>query len=128
MRGRRAGISRVPAFFVTFRSELAKAFPSRNLPDRVRSIARATAYRRREFIVPAQATRRSFGAHAAYNDHDFDRVVSYDSDDHDWLFTSTATIHGGWESTIITSLVPLLHLWIVFVGTSYGQNHLILIT
>jgi NAD(P)H dehydrogenase (quinone) len=38
------------------------------------------------------------------------------------IFTSTATIHGGQESTILTSLVPLLHLGMVFVGTPYGQN------
>jgi NAD(P)H dehydrogenase (quinone) len=38
------------------------------------------------------------------------------------IFTSTATIHGGSESTILTSLVPLLHLGMVFCGTPYGQN------
>lgn len=44
------------------------------------------------------------------------------------IFTSTATIHGGQESTILTSLVPLLHLGMVFVGTPYGQNPQILVT
>ncbi len=44
------------------------------------------------------------------------------------VFTSTATIHGGQESTILTSLVPLLHLGMVFVGTPYGQNQQILVT
>ena len=42
------------------------------------------------------------------------------------VFTSTATIHGGQESTILTTLVPLLHLGMVFVGTPYGQNPQIL--
>lgn len=42
------------------------------------------------------------------------------------VFTSTATIHGGQESTILTSLVPLLHLGYVFVGTPYGQNEQIM--
>ncbi len=44
------------------------------------------------------------------------------------IFTSTATIHGGQESTIITSLVPLMHLGMVIVGTPYGQNPQILVT
>lgn len=44
------------------------------------------------------------------------------------IFTSTATIHGGQESTILTGLVPLLHLGMVFVGTPYGQNPQILVT
>ncbi|MFW6061214.1 MAG: NAD(P)H:quinone oxidoreductase, partial [Planctomycetota bacterium] len=44
------------------------------------------------------------------------------------VFTSTATIHGGQESTILTSLVPLLHLGMVFVGTPYGKNPQILVT
>jgi NAD(P)H dehydrogenase (quinone) len=44
------------------------------------------------------------------------------------IFTSTATIHGGQESTILTSLVPLLHLGMIFVGTPYGQNPQILVT
>ncbi len=44
------------------------------------------------------------------------------------VFTSTATIHGGQETTIITSLVPLLHLGMVFVGTPYGQNPQIMTT
>ncbi len=44
------------------------------------------------------------------------------------IFTSTATIHGGQESTILTSLVPLLHLGLIFVGTPYGQNPQIMTT
>lgn len=38
------------------------------------------------------------------------------------IFTSTATIHGGQETTIVTSLIPLIHLGMIFVGTPYGQN------
>src|SRR5262249_16915059 len=33
------------------------------------------------------------------------------------IFTSTATIHGGQETTILTALCPLIHLGMVFVGT-----------
>jgi NAD(P)H dehydrogenase (quinone) len=44
------------------------------------------------------------------------------------IFTSTGTIHGGQEATILTSMVPLLHLGMIFVGTPYGQNPQILVT
>ncbi len=44
------------------------------------------------------------------------------------IFTSTATIHGGQETTILTALVPLIDLGMVFVGTPYGQNPQILVT
>ena len=44
------------------------------------------------------------------------------------IFTSTGTIHGGQESTILTAMVPLLHLGMIFVGTPYGQNPQILVT
>ncbi len=44
------------------------------------------------------------------------------------IFTSTATIHGGQETTILTALVPLLHLGMIFVGTPYGENPHILTT
>lgn len=43
------------------------------------------------------------------------------------VFTSTNTIHGGQESTILTTLVPLLHLGMVFVGTLYSQNPQIMV-
>ena len=33
------------------------------------------------------------------------------------VFSSTATIHGGQETTILTALVPLIHLGMVFVGS-----------
>jgi NAD(P)H dehydrogenase (quinone) len=42
------------------------------------------------------------------------------------IFTSTATIHGGQESTVLTSMVPLLHLGMIVLGTPYGQNPQIL--
>lgn len=38
------------------------------------------------------------------------------------VFTSTASIHGGQESTILTTMVPLLHFGMIFVGTPYVQN------
>lgn len=44
------------------------------------------------------------------------------------IFTSTATIHGGQESTILTALVPLLHLGMIFIGTPYSQNPQIMTT
>jgi NAD(P)H dehydrogenase (quinone) len=44
------------------------------------------------------------------------------------VFTSTATIHGGQESTVLTSMVPLLHLGMILVGTPYGQNPQIMVT
>src|SRR5918993_1474124 len=44
------------------------------------------------------------------------------------VFVSTGTIHGGQESTVLTSMVPLLHLGFIFVGTPYGQNPQILTT
>jgi NAD(P)H dehydrogenase (quinone) len=44
------------------------------------------------------------------------------------IFVSTGTIHGGQETTVITSLVPLMHLGMIIVGTPYGQNPQILVT
>src|SRR5690554_1447173 len=38
------------------------------------------------------------------------------------IFTSSGSVHGGQESTILTSLVPLLHFGMVFVGLPYGEN------
>jgi NAD(P)H dehydrogenase (quinone) len=43
------------------------------------------------------------------------------------IFTSSATIHGGQETTILTGMVPLIHLGMVFVGTPYGENPQILV-
>jgi NAD(P)H dehydrogenase (quinone) len=44
------------------------------------------------------------------------------------VFTSSASMHGGQESTILTTLVPLLHFGMIFVGTPYVQNPQILST
>jgi len=44
------------------------------------------------------------------------------------VFIGTATIHGGQETTVITTMIPLLHLGMVLVGTPYGQNPQILVT
>jgi len=44
------------------------------------------------------------------------------------VFTSSASIHGGQESTILTTLIPLLHFGMIFVGTPYIQNPQILTT
>jgi NAD(P)H dehydrogenase (quinone) len=44
------------------------------------------------------------------------------------IFVSTGTIHGGQETTVITSLIPLMHLGMLIVGTPYGQNPQILVT
>lgn len=38
------------------------------------------------------------------------------------VFVSTGSIHGGHETTILTSLVPLIHLGMVFVGVRYSTN------
>ncbi len=38
------------------------------------------------------------------------------------IFTSTGTIHGGQESTILASMIPLMHHGMIIVGTPYGQN------
>jgi NAD(P)H dehydrogenase (quinone) len=44
------------------------------------------------------------------------------------IFVGTGTIHGGQETTILTTLVPLIHLGMIIVGTPYGQNPQILVT
>ncbi len=36
------------------------------------------------------------------------------------LFTSTATMHGGQETTCLTMMVPLLHLGMIIVGVPYS--------
>ena len=40
------------------------------------------------------------------------------------VFTSTATQHGGQETTIITSMVPLFHLGMIIVGIPYSEQRL----
>ncbi|WP_240377420.1 NAD(P)H:quinone oxidoreductase [Bacillus piscicola] len=38
------------------------------------------------------------------------------------VFTSSNTIHGGQETTAITTIVPLLHFGFIYVGLPYGDN------
>lgn len=38
------------------------------------------------------------------------------------IITSTNTIHGGQETTIISSLIPMFHLGMIPVGLPYGEN------
>lgn len=40
------------------------------------------------------------------------------------VFTSTGSLHGGQETTILTSLVPLIHLGMIFVGVPYSVPEL----
>lgn len=40
------------------------------------------------------------------------------------VFVSTATAHGGQETTILTSMAPLLHLGMVLVGVPYSVQEL----
>lgn len=44
------------------------------------------------------------------------------------MFVSTGSIHGGHETTILTSLAPLIHLGMVFVGVRYSTNDQIMTT
>ena len=41
------------------------------------------------------------------------------------FFTSTSSIHGGQESTILTSMVPLFHLGMIVVGVPYSIPELL---
>jgi len=38
------------------------------------------------------------------------------------VFSSSGSIHGGQEATILTSIVPLLHFGLIYVGLPYGEN------
>ncbi|MFD0692583.1 NAD(P)H-dependent oxidoreductase [Paenibacillus sp. GCM10027628] len=38
------------------------------------------------------------------------------------IFNSTASIHTGHEATILTSMVPLFHFGMIFVGLPYSEN------
>ena len=38
------------------------------------------------------------------------------------VFTSTATQHGGQETTIISTIIPLLHLGFIIVGLPYSEQ------
>ena len=40
------------------------------------------------------------------------------------VFTSTSTLHGGQESTLLTMLLPLLHHGMVFCGLPYSESAL----
>jgi NAD(P)H dehydrogenase (quinone) len=40
------------------------------------------------------------------------------------IFTSTSTQHGGQESTIITSMVPLFHHGMIIVGVPFSETRL----
>lgn len=40
------------------------------------------------------------------------------------VFTSTSTQHGGQETTIVTSMVPLFHLGMIVVGIPYSEQRL----
>jgi len=40
------------------------------------------------------------------------------------VFTSTSSLHGGQETTIITSMIPLLHLGMIIVGIPYSEQRL----
>ncbi len=41
------------------------------------------------------------------------------------VFTSTATSHGGQETTLLTMMVPLLHLGMIIVGVPYSTQGMI---
>ncbi|OGH96711.1 MAG: NAD(P)H:quinone oxidoreductase, type IV [Candidatus Melainabacteria bacterium RIFOXYA12_FULL_32_12] len=41
------------------------------------------------------------------------------------VFTSTSSIHGGQETTILTSMVPLFHLGMIIVGVPYSVPELL---
>jgi NAD(P)H dehydrogenase (quinone) len=41
------------------------------------------------------------------------------------VFTSTATTHGGQETTLLTMMVPLLHLGMLIVGVPYSVEGMI---
>ncbi|MGQ9543528.1 MAG: NAD(P)H:quinone oxidoreductase [Candidatus Bathyarchaeia archaeon] len=41
------------------------------------------------------------------------------------VFTSTSTLHGGQETTIISTMIPLLHHGMVLVGVPYSESRLL---
>jgi NAD(P)H dehydrogenase (quinone) len=41
------------------------------------------------------------------------------------VFTSTASTHGGQETTLLTMMVPLLHLGMIIVGVPYSTPGMI---
>lgn len=40
------------------------------------------------------------------------------------VFTSTASLHGGQESTLLSMMLPLMHLGMVIVGVPYSENNI----
>ena len=38
------------------------------------------------------------------------------------VVTSTGSIHGGQETTALTTFVPLMHFGLIYVGLPYGEN------
>lgn len=40
------------------------------------------------------------------------------------VFTSTSTLHGGAESTLLTMAIPLLHHGMIYVGLPYSESEL----
>lgn len=44
------------------------------------------------------------------------------------VFTSTSSVQGGHETTIVSTMVPLIHLGMAVLGTPYGQNPQMLTT
>ena len=44
------------------------------------------------------------------------------------IMTSTNTMHGGQETTIISSIIPMIHLGMVYVGLPYGDNPELFVT
>ncbi|MBS7626520.1 NAD(P)H:quinone oxidoreductase [Candidatus Bathyarchaeota archaeon] len=41
------------------------------------------------------------------------------------VFTSTSTLHGGQETTIISTMIPLLHHGMIIVGVPYSESRLL---
>ena len=41
------------------------------------------------------------------------------------VFTSTASLHGGQESTLLSMMLPLLHHGMLFVGVPYSEQALL---
>ena len=78
-----------------------------------------------------------FGSPTRYGNMDAQMKALIDSTAQLWLtgamegkpagvFTSTASTHGGQETTLLTMMVPLLHLGMVIVGVPYstaGMTH-----
>jgi NAD(P)H dehydrogenase (quinone) len=41
------------------------------------------------------------------------------------VFTSTGSTHGGQETTLLTMMVPLIHLGMIIVGVPYSTEHML---